>query len=147
MENIFEIKTGLPEKFKNEQSVLEQYRLNYSSMKQSGTRIFSDGSIYVTTIIGGENGNEQTLHWKYFTHLKSDGLEQIKKIIKSDFSKIDQNKLPVPTSQNILIWKSFLNGVQNTVKIGSGMYSNLPSAFKKIDDTINKFMVRMNEKE
>lgn len=44
-----------------------------------------------------------------------------------------------------MIWKATLDGYSNQLWVLAGLYENLPPVFRKIDETINRFMCRINE--
>jgi len=139
MKNITEIRSGLPKDKVRVKPLLEQY--NISMPNDNGTLVFPDGMIYITTA-NNEKGEYQ---WKYFTRLKSEGITLLEKLIEFDFYLIKNEDLPETTSQNILIWKSFFKEESKEVKVASGLYTNLPPVFQKIDNLINQFMYKMNE--
>lgn len=142
MDEIVNIKTGLPEDRKSEAPILEQYLLAVFNDNSNGTLIFADGAIYITTRLPGT----EKFQWTYFTRLKPAGLDLLKKLITEEFSKTEIVVIHEPVLGNQLLWKSELNNLKHEVSIGSGSYDSLPPVFRKIDNLINEFMYKMNEK-
>lgn len=142
MNEILEIKTGLPEDKKSAIPILEQYLLAAFQGNSNGTLIFDDGTIYITNRISGT----ENYQWTYFTRLKPEGIDLLKMIINEEFSRTEVAINRGGTSGNQLLWKSALHNVKHEVAIGSGSYDSLPPVFRKIDNLINDFMVKMNEK-
>ncbi|MGE0019597.1 MAG: hypothetical protein AB7S72_08030 [Draconibacterium sp.] len=143
MNEIFKMKTGLPEDKKSAIPILEQYLLAAFQGNSNGTLIFDDGAIYITTRISGP----ENYQWTYFTRLKPEGIDLLKKTIIEEFFKTEVEINHGGTSGNQLLWKSALDNVKHEVAIGSGSYDSLPPVFRKIDNLINDFMVKMNEKQ
>lgn len=142
MNNIFEIKTGLPDDKTLVTPILQQFNMSRLENNHNGTLIFDDGAIYIS-IIDKTDGNYS---WKYFTHLKKEGIVLMHEAINNEFVNINSDVITKITSQNILIWKSFIDGKKKEVKVASGSYSNLPPVFQKIDNLINHYMFKMNER-
>ena len=142
MKNILEIIIGLPKNIVSIAPLLEQYKISNWGDKQSGTKIFPNGSMYIT-VKDSDNGSYK---WIYFTKIKKEGVRLLSELILNEFSLIVHEGLANNNSQNILIWKSFLNGKMHKVRVASGLYSNLPPVFQKIDNLINQYMYKINEK-
>lgn len=142
MNEVFKNITGLPKDKISVIPILEQYLFTKAENNSNGTLIFDDGEIYITSPIP-ETNNYQ---WTYFTRLKLVGIELLKKLIIDEFSKTRVEINQGRTSGNQLLWKSAWNNVKHEIAIGSGSYDSLPPVFRKIDNLINEFMVKMNEK-
>ena len=132
---------GLPQDKINAKPLLEQYNISKLVNKNNGTLIFADGTIFITSY----DRTGDSLYWKYFTRLKVEGVKLLKELIEVEFLMIENEYLPKITSQNVLVWKSFLNGKSKEVIVASSSYHNLPPVFQKIDNLINQFMYKMNE--
>lgn len=141
MKIITDIKKGLPNDKINAKPLLEQYNISKLGDENNGTLIFADGAIFITSY----NKTGDFSYWKYFTRLKVDGVKLLKELIEIEFLMIENEDLSEIASQNVLVWKSFLNGKSKEVIVASGSYQNLPPVFQKIDNLINQFMYKMNE--
>lgn len=142
MSDIMNLKVGLPTSKMTEIPLLQQFNLSRAGENHTGTLLFADGSIYITV---GENGISN-IKWIYFTHIKKKGQELIENLLREDFSKLDSEDLSIITAENYLHWKSFLDEKHKDVKVASGSYSNIPPVFGEIEQVINRYMFKMNEK-
>ena len=133
--------SGLPNEREKMVPIFEQYLLSKLHGKSNGLLIYSDGAIY-TTINTQNTGN---FRWVYFTSLKMEGIDLLKKTISEEFYTTTVPNRPL-TSENILVWKSSLNNEMHEITAGSGPYDSLPPVFRKIDNLINEFMVKLNDK-
>lgn len=142
IQQITDIVDGLPADRLKMNAILKQFNVGKFNRINSGTLIFDDGQIYMLWS-GSDNLNWT---WKPFTKLKPQGLKELIDLIDREFSEIDTNENFSGNADNFLIWESNRFGNKTTVIVPSGPFSGLPPVFKKIEDTINKFMVRLNEK-
>lgn len=142
MDNLLELKTGLPLHRVLEEPILKQFNINRSGDVNTATLIFADGQMYML----GRDKNNGYYKWIEFTRLKPEGIDLLEEFIRNEFMQIDKENFKQTSSQNTLFWESFIDNKANLVQVASGAYSSLPPVFKKIDDLINRFMYRLNEK-
>ncbi|HCE58280.1 MAG TPA: hypothetical protein DER09_10735 [Prolixibacteraceae bacterium] len=142
MNDILNLKTGLPDERINIVPILEQYLISRTPGSSNGTLIFDDGVIFITTL----NQANNDYRWIFFTRLKSEGIDMLKTLIISEFSKTEIAEKQHNSSEKQVLWKSNFQNVKHQVLVGSGSYDSLPPVFRKIDDLINRYMYKMNEK-
>ncbi|WP_346857598.1 hypothetical protein [uncultured Draconibacterium sp.] len=140
MNEILNNKTGLPETRVNEKPMLKLLNLGRLGKVNSGRLIFADGQMFMM----GKN-ELHMFQWFEFTKIKQEGMEHLQQIIRNDFFTLSEESLP-RMSTNSLFWQANLDGRSKDYIVSSGFYTKLPSAFQKIEDSINTFMYRLNEK-
>ena len=133
---------GLPENRINAPVLFKKF-VTQNQTISSGLLIFDDGEMFI--LIFNKEHNKHV--WKKFTSLKPEGIEKLKMIIENDFLPIDNNEWQGLSSKNILLWEANLNNKKKQVKMGSASYSALPPAFKKIEETINRYMVKLADQK
>lgn len=139
MSDLKNISKGLPRDLKSKKPVLEQYLYKKTGTAVSGSLLFENGEIFYAR----KNGSGE-FEWAYFTHLKNEGVEKLKILLKNDFLNIESNE-EITGTQNCMIWISNLGAESHQVKVNAGLYSGLPSVFKKAEDIINNNLVKLNE--
>jgi|GEM_PF-2305968 len=141
-QHITDLSNGLPDDRLKMKAVLKQFNVGKYNRINSGTLIFGDGQIFM---LRSEAGSLKW-SWQPFTKLKPQGVKELIELIDREFNKIDTSENFSGTADNILLWESNRGGEEKTLIVPSGPFSGLPPVFKKIEDTINQYMVRMNEK-
>ena len=142
MNNSIEIINGLPIFRVLDEPIFKQFNISKLGAVNAATLIYDDGQMYMLE----HDKMEGDYKWIEFTQLKLEGVELLKELIRTEFLRLEDEDFAGLSSRNILIWESFLDEQANHVQVASGSYASLPPVFKKIDDLINRFMYRMNEK-
>ncbi|HYQ56873.1 MAG TPA: hypothetical protein VEP89_05940 [Draconibacterium sp.] len=138
--NIEELKSGLSEEHLNMNIILKQFNCTKNGHVNSGSLIFDDGQIYMLV-----KGADSSLKWSRFTKLKHEGIRGLEKLIQDEFLLVESLEPKNSTAQNMLIWESGLKGKKHRVIQPALAFASLAPVFRKIEDTINLFMVRLSE--
>ncbi len=132
MQNILELKEGLPPEKRNVTPFLIQLNFDGSEYGCTGTTLFEDGELYILT-----KPNLNLYKWQCLTSVKEIGLLEIKKELQKGFYTLDRDLSPQSSGRGYQLWKSFLGGKEWEVKAPNGSYNTLPPVFKIVDDLIN----------
>lgn len=137
------IKSGLPKEKVGLAPLLKQFNVGSSGKINSATMVYDDGTIFMLSDVQGRG----VYNWFELTKLKPQGIKTVAQLIQEEFNHIVLHDYSASISRNMLIWESCINNTTKTLKLPSGPYSSLPPVFKKIDDSINEFMYKMNEQK
>jgi hypothetical protein len=140
MHDILQIKEGLPQEKRNTKPLLEQLNIDKLNRRYTGTLLFDDGELYMLSEIDVEK-----YKWFRLTSIKKEGLILINDLLRKDFVKVEKDLSGNSSSDTVQVWKAFIDGKEWGVRACSSSYNNLPKVFKKIDDSINKYMYKLNE--
>ena len=137
-QNMTKITKGLPKEKRNEKPLLQQY-LYKNNNNFSVSLIYNDGAIFNTVKVAADN-----YKWIYFTSLKFEGIQQLKKILENDFIHIASHEEAF-INQDFIVWIFNSDTKQHKVKVETGLYSGLPEIFKNVEDIINNNLVPLKD--
>ncbi len=140
MNEIITNKRGLPLNKLGEQPLLKLFNFGKKGKVNYGRLIFSDGLMFM---LGKREGEEY--QWIEFTQIKAEGIELLKQTVKKEFFLLN-NEAHRSSSANTLYWQAYLGEKTKSVILPSVAYNQLPPVFEKIDELINRFMYKMNER-
>jgi len=134
---------GLPGHLQELTPLLEQYKPGSLTQRKSGLLVFPAGEIYATV---ADPENSGKLQWIFFSRMRLQGMARLRELIASEFMQLQQEEWGERLQESdYMIWKATLDGYSNQLWVLAGLYENLPPVFRKIDETINRFMYRINE--
>ncbi|WP_235291115.1 hypothetical protein [Portibacter lacus] len=143
---ILDLETGLSDKHKTTEPIFE--RVDFGKRGEiRASKTFEDGTHYSIIDPGLENFDDEEVTWSILAKINKNGIAQIKNIINN----IDGKQIKKPNTSSIgytptINWY-FYEPKNLTLKTLGGMYEDLPSFVKEIDDAINSNLIVAGEEE